>query len=73
LVDLETVQTNIVGIDLSPLFITAAELAEVLRAEGILTGALGSKYLRLVTHGDLSSDEIDQAVKVIGNALKNAR
>lgn len=73
LVDLETVQTNIVGIDLSPLSITAAELAEVLRAEAILTGALGSKYLRLVTHGDLSSDEIDQAATVIENALKNAR
>lgn len=73
LVDLETVQTNIVGIDLSPLSLTASELAASLRAQGILTGALGSKYLRLVTHGDLSRDEIDRAAKTIQSALKNAR
>jgi len=73
LVDLETVQTNIVGIDLSPLSLTASELAASLRAQGILTGALGSKYLRLVTHGDLSRDEIDLAAKTIQSALKNAR
>ncbi len=72
LIDMETVQTNIVGIDLSPLTVTAAELAETLRANGVLAGALGAKYLRLVTHGDLSSDEIDQAAKVIQGALKSA-
>jgi len=73
LVDLETVQTNIVGIDLTPLALTASQLAAELHSQGILTGALGSKYLRLVTHGDLTSDEIARAASTIQDSLKKSK
>ncbi len=73
LIDMETVQTNIVGIDLSTRTASASELAAILREEGILTGPLGSKYLRLVTHGDLASDQIDRASEVICRTLKSVK
>lgn len=73
LVDLLTVETNIVGIDLTTYEISAAELAERLRAHGILTGPLGPSYLRLVTHRDLTSEQISQAIDVIRELLRSAR
>ena len=73
LVDLATVQTNIVGIDLSPLSRSSREIAEDLKAKEILAGPLGPKYLRLVTHGDLSSEDIAQAKERIVTVLRAAR
>lgn len=73
LVDIETVQTNIVGIDLTPLKRSSQEIAEELKAKNVLTGALGPKYLRLVTHGDLSSEAIDQAREQISTVLRASR
>lgn len=70
LVDLESVHTNIVGIDLSPLKINASEFAATLREAGILSGPLGSHYLRLVTHGDLTSAEITRAAGELQRAFK---
>lgn len=73
LIDLVTVETNIVGIDLTAYEITASELAERLGARGILTGPLGPKYLRLVTHRDLTSDHVLHAITVIQEVLKSVR
>ena len=73
LVDLSTVQTNIVGIDLSPLSRSSRDIAEELKAKEVLTGPLGPKYLRLVTHGDLSSEDIAQAKERIVTVLRAAR
>lgn len=73
LVDLETVHTNIVGIDLSALGILATDFASSLRTKGILTGPLGTHYLRLVTHGDLTSEAITVAAREIELVLKSAR
>ena len=47
------VETNIVGLDLSKTQLTAKKLSELLSEEGILTSALGPKYLRLVLHCDI--------------------
>jgi threonine aldolase len=73
LVDLSTVQTNIVGIDLTPLKRSSQEIAEDLKGKEVLTGPLGPKYLRLVTHGDLSISDIDQAQDRITAVLRAAR
>lgn len=72
LVNIETVQTNIVGIDLTARGIVASDLAHSLKERGILSGPLGRHYLRLVTHGDLSSEDIDYATEEIELVLKRA-
>ena len=72
LVNLETVQTNIVGIDLAARGILATDFADSLKARGILSGPLGRHYLRLVTHGDLTNEEIDLAAEEIKAILKSA-
>ena len=69
LVDPEKVDTNIVGLDLTSLPITAAELATVCREKGLWISALGPKYARLVTHLDFSENECDQAIEILKSAL----
>lgn len=68
-IDPETVQTNIVGLDLAELNITAAELATRCKAEGLLIGALGPKYARLVTHLDVDDAGTAYAIDVLKRAL----
>lgn len=72
LINPEHVDTNIVGLDLTGLKITAAELSSWLQEKGILTGALGPKYLRLVTHLDLTDDDIEYVSKVLPKLLQRA-
>jgi len=68
-IDPATVQTNIVGLDLAELNITAAELAARCKAEGLLIGALGPKYARLVTHLDIDDAGTAYAIEVLKRAL----
>lgn len=72
LINPEHVDTNIVGLDLTGLKITAAELSSWLQEKGILTGALGPKYLRLVTHLDLTDDDIEYVSQVLRKLLQRA-
>ena len=71
-IDPKNVDTNIVGLDLSSIAITASELATQLKEFGILTGPLGSKYLRLVTHMDLTDADIEIVNKVLPDLLDRA-
>jgi threonine aldolase len=68
-IDPATVQTNIVGLDLAELNISAAELATRCKAEGLLIGALGPKYARLVTHLDIDDAGTAYAIEVLKRAL----
>ena len=69
LIDPATVQTNIVGLDLAALPITAAELATRCREKGLWISALGPKYARLVTHLDFDDDQCAQAIDILKIAL----
>jgi threonine aldolase len=64
-----TVQTNIVGLDLAELSISAAELATRCKTEGLLIGALGPKYARLVTHLDIDDVSTAYAIDVLKRTL----
>jgi threonine aldolase len=68
----DQVDTNIVGLDLSSLNITAQELAAQLKEKGVLTGPLGPKYLRLVTHLDIDDSDINLVNQVLPEILKSA-
>jgi threonine aldolase len=69
LIDPATVETNIVGLDLSQCGITAAELAERARSAGLLIGALGKTYARLVTHLDFDDAQTDEAIAILIKSL----
>jgi len=66
------VETNIVGLDISSMKITAAQLSEQLKASGILASALGPKYLRVVTHLDLTDSDIEKVNQVLPQLLQRA-
>lgn len=68
-IDPKTVDTNIVGLDLSSLNISAQDLALQLKNHGILAGPLGPKYLRLVTHFDLDDADVQLVIQVLPEIL----
>ena len=72
LIDPSTVDTNIVGLDISTLKITASDLSAQLKESGVLASALGPKYLRLVTHLDLTDGDIETVNQVLPQLLQRA-
>jgi threonine aldolase len=69
LIDPSTVETNIVGLDLASLPITAAELAQRCRDAGLWINALGPKYARLVTHLDFDDAQCAEAIEILKKTL----
>jgi threonine aldolase len=69
LVDPKKVATNIVGLELSKVGITAAELASRCKEAGLWISALGPHYARLVTHLDFDGTQCDQAIEILKGAL----
>ena len=72
LIDPSTVDTNIVGLDISSSKITASDLSTQLKENGVLASALGPKYLRLVTHLDLTDGDIEAVNEVLPQLLQRA-
>ena len=72
LIDPATVDTNIVGLDISTLKITASDLSAQLKEKGVLASALGPKYLRLVTHLDLTDGDIETVNQALPQLLQRA-
>jgi len=71
-IDPATVDTNIVGLELVTLKISASELSNQLKEKGILAGALGPKYLRLVTHLDLTDGDVEEVNQILPQLLQRA-
>jgi threonine aldolase len=72
LVDMTSVETNIVVVELAGTALDAAALAASCRAEGVLVSAFGPRRVRLVTHLDIDDAGVDRAVDVIRRALGSA-
>lgn len=68
-VDPQHVETNIVGLNLNGLSKDAPTLARECKENGVIVSALGPRYVRLVTHLDLTDADIDQACSVLGKLL----
>lgn len=69
LINPSTVETNIVGLDLSFMPFTAAEFAMRCRDAGLLISALGPQYARLVTHMDFDDTQCEQAIEILKKAF----
>lgn len=70
-IDLSTVQTNMVFVDVSATGSTAAELSAALEREGVRIGAMGPTTLRIVTHLDVSADQIETAAAVFRRVVSS--
>jgi threonine aldolase len=68
-VDLTTVETNLVNIDVEPL---ASDVAREARALGVLIAPSGLHRLRAVTHLDVSRQQIDTATEILAQAVQQA-
>jgi threonine aldolase len=69
LIDPSLVETNIVGLDLSSMSFSAAELARRTREAGLWISSLGPRYARLVTHMDFDDAQCDEAIEILKIAL----
>jgi threonine aldolase len=62
-------ETNIVALDVSSYPFNASEYVATLKQHGILAGALGRDFVRLVTHRDLSDQDIEKTCEVLQRTL----
>jgi threonine aldolase len=69
LVDPAKVETNIVGLELSKIGISAADLATRCKEAGLWISALGPHYARLVTHLNFTDAQCDEAIEILKRAL----
>jgi threonine aldolase len=67
--DMRTVQTNMVLMDVAGTGNDASSFVGILAAKGIKTSDFGGSKVRLVTHKDISTADIDYAVQVMRAAL----
>lgn len=66
------IETNIVGLDLTGSSWNAGEFAVKAKESGVWVGALGPKYVRLVTHLDVDDAGIEKASAVLKDLLERA-
>ena len=69
LVDPSKVHTNIVGLELSKIGMTAADLTARCKEARLWISALGPHYARLVTHLDFDDAQCDQAIEILKRTL----
>ena len=61
--------TNIVALDVSKFPFDAAQYTVILKENGVLAGALGKNFVRLVTHMDLSDADIETVCQILKRTL----
>ncbi|HMX30301.1 MAG TPA: low specificity L-threonine aldolase, partial [Blastocatellia bacterium] len=69
-IDPERVQTNIVIFDISASGLTTAQFSAELKARGVLANGINPREMRMVTHYDVSRDDIEQTLKIANEILK---
>jgi threonine aldolase len=63
------VETNIIIFDLPATGMTAAQLRDAMKKEGVLINAIGKSQVRLVTHLDVSREDMDRALVAFRKVL----
>ena len=69
-IDLSTVQTNIVMVDVSRMGVKAADFAAKLKKAGVLASVFGEYRIRMVTHHGITTVEIGTVVDTLNRLLK---
>jgi threonine aldolase len=68
-IDPRHVETNIVIFDVANTRMTALQVAEMMKKESILIHAFGKTQIRLVTHLDVTAEDIEKALKAFRKVL----
>jgi threonine aldolase len=63
--DMDSVQTNMVKLDVSPSGRDARAFQEALAARGLKANAVGDRFIRLVTYREIGKKDIFQAAEII--------
>ena len=63
------VETNMVIFDVANTGMTAPQVTEAMKREGVLTHAFDKTHIRLVTHLDVSDEDIDRALQAFEKVL----
>jgi len=71
-IDARTVETNIVGLNLTGATQTASQFAAHAKEKGLLISALGPTFVRLVTHRDVDDLQVQDAAAILQDLLKSA-
>lgn len=73
-VDVDEVETNFVQLDVAPLGLTSAEALELLHQAGVgFSATIRPNVLRAVTHLGVTDEEIEQAIEIAPQALRDQR
>jgi threonine aldolase len=64
------VETNIIIFSTADTGMTAAQVTEAMKKEGVLIHAFGKTQIRLVTHLDVSSEDIEKALKAFKKVFR---
>ncbi len=72
-VDPEKIQTNIVIFKVDPSVATAQELLGALGREGVKAGSPMPQHIRMVTHREIDSADIDEALSLTSKAVRGLR
>jgi len=70
-IDTEAVQTNMVRVGTDPFFISAAEAVAAFKNVGVLSDTQGPDVVRLVTHKDVSRQDVLMAIDRIHSTTGN--
>lgn len=68
-IDPERVQTNIAIFDIAATGMATAQMTAELKARGVLANGINSREMRMVTHYDVSRDDIEQTIKIMKDIL----
>src|SRR4030043_692718 len=68
-IDPKHVETNIVIFDVANTGMTAARVAEAMKKERVLVHAFGKTQIRLVTHLDVTAEDIEITIKTFKKVL----
>lgn len=68
-IDPINVHTNILALDLSGLSFTSSDLAQRCKENGVLISSLGPKFARVITHLDISDQDVKNASEVLKRAF----
>jgi len=68
-IDPDQVETNIIIFNITDTGMTAPQMAEAMKRNGVLIHPIGKTQIRLVTHLDVSSEDIETALKAFEKVL----
>ncbi len=72
-VDPERAQTNIVIFDIAETGLNTAQFSAELKSRGVLANGISPREMRMVTHYDVSREQLDRTLQIVREILKGSR